>query len=319
MKLALLFLLVLVLLGAAFWVFGPREPVARAPFDPKGIGDDIDAYLARNESAVPDIRPGAAKRVDWAGEPGRKTPVALVYLHGFSASASEISPVPEQVAQALGANLYFARFAGHGRDGAAMATATLPLWRRDVAEALAIGARLGERVIVMATSTGAPLLTLEMEGVDLAGVVLISPNFKVRATGAVLLNMPYARAILPRLLGPERGFEPETPGHAAGWTTRYPTQAVVPMAAAVEAAAKLDPGRFAVPALFVFSDRDQVVDPAQTRQVAQAWGGPVTLAPQVPGPGDDQDAHVLAGDAMSPGLTEGVVQEVLRWVETLEQ
>ncbi|MEM9270351.1 MAG: alpha/beta hydrolase, partial [Pseudomonadota bacterium] len=175
MKTILLILFGLLVLGALLWVFGPREPVGRASFAPSDIGADLDAYLAESEAQVANMRPGTEKRILWA-EKGAKTPYSVVYLHGFSASALEISPVPERVAEALGANLFFTRFTGHGRDGPAMAEGSLPEWRRDAAEALEIGARLGERVLVIATSTGAPLLTLEMGEADVAGVVLVSPN-----------------------------------------------------------------------------------------------------------------------------------------------
>ena len=95
------------------------------------------------EQQFPDIRPGAAKRILWAGEKGARTPLAIVYIHGFSGSAEEIRPVPDEVARTLGANLYFSRLAGHGRRPAAMAEPDAGDWIEDMAEAMAIGRRLG--------------------------------------------------------------------------------------------------------------------------------------------------------------------------------
>ena len=69
-----------------------------------------------------DIRPGLQKEIVWANPATKtKTPLAIVYIHGFSASKGEVRPLPDKVASALGANLFFTRLTGHGEDGAAMA------------------------------------------------------------------------------------------------------------------------------------------------------------------------------------------------------
>ena len=43
----------------------------------------------------------------------------------------------------------------------------------------------------------------------------------------------------------------------------------------------------------------------------------MTLVPIEPGPGDDPDAHVLAGDILSPGLTETVTARIVSWAQGL--
>ena len=87
----------------------------------------------------------------------RKTPYSVVYLHGFSATRQETAPLAECVADSLGANLFETRLAGHGREREPLADVRAEDWLHDAAEALAIAARLGERVIVIGTSTGATL------------------------------------------------------------------------------------------------------------------------------------------------------------------
>ena len=84
---------VLVAIGAGLWVFGPYEPVeAASAFDPNALPDDLDAYLAQSEALVPNLRLGTHKRIHWHGLPGAQTDVAVVYIHGFSASSEEIRP-----------------------------------------------------------------------------------------------------------------------------------------------------------------------------------------------------------------------------------
>ncbi|MEM0935916.1 MAG: alpha/beta fold hydrolase [Pseudomonadota bacterium] len=308
--------------GALLWLFGPREPVdLEIAFATEDIPEDLDAWLVAREAEVPALRPGAERRIVWAGAPGLRTPLALVYLHGFSASAEEIRPVPDRAAAALGANLYFARLRGHGRDGPAMAEATAGDWIEDLAEAIAIGRRIGERVVLIGTSTGGTLAALAAydprlsDGV--AGIVFVSPNFRINSAGAGLLTAPFARRWLPVVLGAERGFEPENEGQAAHWTTRYPSVAVLPMAALVAHHARLDPAAATLPALFLYSEHDEVVSPAATGRVASAWGGPTDVHTFVMGAGDDAFNHVIAGDILSPGQTTRAVDLIVDWARDL--
>ncbi len=316
----LLGLLLIVGLGAVLWVFGPREAV-RGPvaFSAAGVDDDLDAYLFRRERAFTDVVRGAQKHILWAN-PARKqkTPLSIVYIHGFSATLEEIRPVPDEVARAIGANLFYTRLTGHGRTGAAMGEARLADWRADMAEAIEVGRRLGDRVILMGTSTGGSLVTMALgdplmsQGV--AGAVFFSPNYAIQAEGSNILTWPFARSFIPLILGKERFFAPDNTEHAKWWTTRYPTQALIPMAASVKAANAVDHGDIQVPALFIFSDADQIVKASRTREVAARWGGPVALWPVEAGPGDDRVSHVIAGDILSPGLTDNVVARILEWV-----
>jgi len=317
-------LLSLFVLAGVLWLVGPYEPVDREiAFDPAEIGADVDAYLAAREAAFDNITPGVEKRVVWAGETGAKTPVSVIYMHGFSASSEEIRPVPDKVAEALGANLYFTRLKGHGRGGAAMAEPSAGDWIEDMAEAMAIGRLLGERVLVIATSTGGTLAALAAVdpamSADLAGVVLISPNFEIANSSAPLLTFPAARYWVPLIAGEERSFTPRSEGQATYWTTRYPTVSILPMAALVKHVRGLDFSTTNVPALFIISDADRVVKASAAREVAGAWGAAVELLAKTPREGDDDYAHVLAGDIMSPGMTGEVVSDILGWAAGLDQ
>lgn len=307
---------------AAIWAFAPDEPVDRQiTFDASALPDDLDGWLAAEEQQFSDIRPGTAKRIVWAGAKGEKTPLAVVYLHGFSASAEEIRPVPDAVAKALGANLFYTRLAGHGRTSAAMAEPVAGDWIEDMAEAMAIGRRLGKRVLILSTSTGGTLAALAAVDPDLreglAGVVFVSPNFGLKGAAGVLLDLPLVRYWGPLVAGAEQGFTPKNAGQAAYWTTSYPTVALMPMAALVRVVRALDFGAVRAPALFIYTAADQVVDPERTAAVAAAWGGPKEVFMPVLGPGDDRYSHVIAGAIMSPGQTEAVVARITLWARGL--
>lgn len=311
-----------------FWLLGPRvgvdreaarslmaEAVAAVP-DAGALQD----WLAGREGQVPNLRAAAQKRVVWAGTPGTVTPLSVVYIHGFSASAEELRPVPDLVAEALGANLYFTRLRGHGRDGPAMTEATAEFWLADVAEALEIGRRIGERVLVISTSTGGPLVTMATDlgaGDAVLGSVFVSPNFKVNNPPAVMLEWPGAQWWMPWLAGKERSFEPRNDMQALHWTTRYPFKAVFPMAAVIRSTREIDLARLQTPALFLTDPDDRVVVAARTDEVARQWGGPVRQIRYDMGPGDDAYAHIIAGTIASPGQTARAVADILEWVATL--
>ncbi|TDE40121.1 alpha/beta hydrolase [Antarcticimicrobium sediminis] len=305
---------------ALLWAFGPYEPVPlRAGFDATRMKGGVAAYLNRQEARFDDITPGVEKRVIW--QPGfreRRTPVSILYVHGFSATSQEIRPVPDRVAQALGANLVFTRLRGHGRDGAALAQASVGDWMDDMAEALEAARAVGERVVVIATSTGATLtaaalLDREMSR-DVAAAVLVSPNFGNQNWAATLLALPGARYWLPLLAGRERSFEPQNDGQAIFWTSRYPTVALMPMAAMVRKVARLDYAKVQVPALFWLSDEDQVVRPDISREIAANWGGGARVQAVSLGPDDDPNAHVIAGDILSPGQSDAAILAMVDWL-----
>lgn len=313
-------LITIVALGAALYAFGPREPVdLTAPRIT--LGADLGQWLADRESVFDDIVPGTQKRIHWAGEAGQKTPLSVVYLHGFSASSEEIRPLPDQVAAALGANLFFTRLAGHGRSAEALAGPVVNDWIIDLAEAMEIGRAIGDEVIVIANSTGGTLAALgaldDEVSVRLKGIAFLSPNFRIKDPAARLLTFPLARDYLPRLVGETRGFPPRNDRHAQFWTERYPTVALLPMAAMVEAARNADYAGINTPALFIYAPEDQVIDGGEVARVASRWGGPVSVHEVAPQEGLDRQSHVLAGDVMSPAMTAPLVQVVLEWVATL--
>lgn len=306
---------------AAVALLGPRPRVdashAGEPAVPEG---DLDAWLRASEASVPGLRPGEAKSVTWAGARGAATDVALVYLHGFSADRHELDPVPGDVARALGANLYHARLTGHGRDGPAMAEAEAGDWLRDVGEAIAVGRRLGTHVVLMGTSTGGTLATWAGTRArwadDLLALVLVSPNYGLRDRRARMLLWPWGASIVPLVVGRERCFETVGPEHARHWTTCYPTRALAPMVALTEHVRAIEPEDVRVPALVLYSPKDEIVDPHETERLFAGFASfPKRLVP-IEGAAAAQH-HVLAGEILAPEANEHVTRVVLDFLGPL--
>ena len=317
-----LYLVVCAGLLAALWTLGPREPANLAMgYEQIRIGSDVEAYLAAREKRFNDIIAGVQKKVIWANKPRVKTPLSIVYLHGFTATSKEIRPVPEKVAAALGANLYFARLTGHGRGSNAMADVSVSRWMRDVGEALKIGSAIGERVIIMGTSTGGTLAAAmahdETAMTNIAGLIFISPNFAIKNKAAPLLTWPFARHWVPLVIGDWQRSVPRSDLHARYWTTNYPTIALMPMAALVKAVNDLDFTNMDKPALFYYSPKDQVVVAEKTAKFAREWGGPKKSILADLLPSDDAFAHIITGDIVSPGQTQIAIDQILAWLRVL--
>ncbi len=320
------FIAVLAIVGAGLWAFGPYEPVEiEVVFDDAVLGDDVDAYFAQVEGQVADIQEGAQKRVVWAGEVGAKTEFSIVYFHGFSASSEEIRPVTDDVAARFGANLIYTRFNGHGikNGGAALAGATVGDWMFDAAEALAVARAVGERVIIMSTSTGGTIAAQALLQPDLArdvaAVVFVSPNFEINNSLAFMLTWPAARYWLPLVAGAEQDFSPISAAHGKFWTLKYPTTAAMALGALVKYARAQDYNAVTVPALFYYSDADKVVKAQANDAVFANWGGATRRVHPVLGDGVDPNGHVVIGDIRSPNATAGAVIEIAAWLDEVLQ
>jgi alpha-beta hydrolase superfamily lysophospholipase len=315
-------LILFAVLIVAVMTLNTRDTInVEAAFEPVIIPADIDAYLLEKETQFPDIIEDARKQIIWAGVKGQKTDYSVVYVHGFSATSHEIRPVPEKVANALGANLYYTRLTGHGRTAEAMMDASPDAWLQDVIEAVEIGARIGEKVIVLATSNGGAvstyLLTNKAYAEKISGIVLTSPAYKLAPILTAVMDFPYVRYWGTLVAGEHRGFEGVNADHEKYWTNEYPTLSVLPMAAIQRAVRKAHFGQIKTPALFFVSDEDKVVKAKWVRNVAMEWGGDSQLEVRDLTDEDDPYKHVLSGDILSPNQTAETVDIIINWVSGL--
>lgn len=321
MKRSLLALLAVPVAGAVVFALGPRADMSSEvewPVLPDSL-DELERRIAEREAALANLREGTEKAILWA-DPATKarTPLSVVYLHGFSASRGETAPLPETLAARLGANLFYTRLTGHGQHPNALGKASLADWLRDGLEAYAVGHRLGERVVLVGTSMGGALATwlaARDDLPDLEALVLISPAYGLSDADAEqqlarLMHWPWGKQLV-RLLGGERRGEPtgdRLRDHY--WTRGYPTEALLPLVALIEEANAADFARIDAPVLVLYSPGDQVISPAAIEARFPAFGTSRKRLVAVEDV-DDPYRHVLAGQILSPGTTERVVQTML--------
>lgn len=199
-RLRIFFILILVLVIAYFAGPHPSTP-AYNPEMPKiewQSGEALEQLVKAIESQHK-VKPDNEARIVWANDSNKTvTEYAIVYLHGFSASQEEGNPVHRNIAKKFGANLYLTRLAEHGLDTSdALINLTADKYWESAKEALAIGKKLGKKVILMGTSTGGSnaLQLAATYSSDVTALVLLSPNIAIFDPNAWLLNNPWGLQI----------------------------------------------------------------------------------------------------------------------------
>jgi esterase/lipase len=277
----------------------------------------IETYLQDRESREPGITPGTTRHVSWARQVPQKTPLAVVYLHGYSATRQEVYPLAERIAASLEANLFQTRLTGHGRDGAAMLDGSVRAWQQDALEALRIGSLIGERVILLSTSTGGTLSTW-LAGQDhedaLAAMVMISPNFAARDRSLYLFDWPLLGPLLLLYLADdERVWQPANAQQARFWTWRYPYAALPELVRLMRNVESIDKSTIEIPTLMIYSPHDKVIEPAAVVETFHQWGGAHKRLIAFEG-SSDPSQHVLAGDVLSPGSTQEIADVIIAYL-----
>lgn len=287
---------------------------------PVDLPDNLDDYLAKSEAQYSDLIPETEKTIIWANAAKTKTPLAIIYLHGFTATRQESAPLCDQFATRLGANLFYTRLAGHGRSGQALGEATVNDWLNDTLEAVEIGKRLGDRVIVVGSSTGATLATwhaLQADNEAVLAYVLLSPNFGLKDWSGEILAWPWAEQLVPVIVGPEYEWKPLNPRHAYYWTEKYPSTALIQMMSLVKFVRESQLEKIEKPLLVIYSPNDQVVDPQATERVFPRFGSVIKQIVARP-ESENPEHHVLAGDILAPGDTEAIANIMMDFLEQVQ-
>ena len=293
----------------------PAEPV---------ISGGADSYLAAAEArvaALTPIVPGAEKRVRWfEGVSDRRTEYVLVYLHGFSATRQETAPVSEMIADRLGANLFETRLAGHGLLTNALADVRAEQWLDDAVESLAVAKTLGDKIVLIGTSTGATLALAVIDHPSFAAVdsiVMISPNFSPYDTTADLLTAPGGPQLAQLLVGDTRTWTAANDQQERFWSTTYPTAAIIEMMRLVDLANAKLPLTLDQSVLTLYSPNDQVVSVERMQAALARIDAPRIETVALEGSGDPSN-HVLAGNILAPENNQQVAEHIVQFLNKAE-
>ena len=167
--------------------------------------NSVERYVNEHEAQF-EIKENNEARIVWADSAKQKTEYVLLYLHGFSASWYEGFPVNMAFADSLSCNAYYARLAEHGlKDELPLLNMTPKRLYDSAKEALLIAHTLGEKVIIMSSSTGGTLsLMLAADYPDLVdALIMYSPNIRIKQKAAQLLANPWGLKIAKLSAGGE--------------------------------------------------------------------------------------------------------------------
>jgi esterase/lipase len=226
-KVLSIFLVVMLLI----YFLGPKVEKPDLNADLPKLSEDLfvlDKNIEQGEASISNIKPDNEAQIIWYDSIPSKTEYAFLYLHGWSASHEEGAPLHEKLGNRYGANVYLPRLAGHGlHEDEAMLNLTATQLYNSAKEALAVAQRLGEKVIVMGTSTGGTLaLYLAYQNPDISGLLLYSPNIELYDGSAKLLSGPWGIELVKTATGGDyHQFEADSIKQNY-WTTKYRLEAL---------------------------------------------------------------------------------------------
>ena len=225
--------LTLLLLAVSITYFAgptPPEPVytANLPELPEAL-TDLENHVISKEKQQPTRNDNQA-RIRWYDNAIQQTEFSIVYLHGFAGSYRDGYPVNVQLADSIKANSYLARWGGHGlKPPFSMNNFSPDTAWESAKEALAIGKKIGRKVIILSTSTGGTLaikLAAEFPN-DIFAIINLSPNLEDDQTGTYILETRWGYEIAS-LVSMGKNKEIEEKGLAQQyWDTLYPSKALV--------------------------------------------------------------------------------------------
>ena len=300
----------------------PKTPVytLAQPQVPTTSGE-LEKYITNIEAAHK-LRPNNEARIVWANDSAKqKTEYAIVYLHGFSASQEEGNPVHRNIAKTFGCNLYLSRLAEHGIDTTEqLQNLTAENYWETAKQALAIGKQLGNKIILMGTSTGGTQ-ALQLAAAypnEVAGLILYSPNIAINDANAWIINNHWGLQIA-RLV---KGNNYNTPIdnrliYKQYWNTPYRLEAAVALQEMLETTMTKETfAKVKQPTLLLYyyndeQHQDPVVKVSAMKNMFEEISTPKNLKKQMAMPNTEN--HVLASPIKSKDV-EGVERETKKFL-----
>ena len=320
-------LIVLIVLGIVYFVGPhPSHPVyaKELPTVP-AIASGLETFITQQESQHK-IKKDNEARIVWANDSlKQKTEYAIVYLHGFSACQEEGNPVHRNLAKQFGCNLYLSRLSQHGIDttDALYGMTAENLWE-SAKQAYAIGKQLGNKVILMGTSTGGTLaLQLAAAYPEIAGLVLLSPNIAINDPNAWLLNDPWGLQIARLVKGSKLNTAgKDSPEYKQYWNKQYRLEATVQLEEMLETTmnkATFESVKQPTLTLYYYKDeknQDPVVKVSAMKEMMTQLGTAANLKKMVAIP--EAGSHVLGSPIQSKDIVS-VEKEAVDFLKTTLQ
>lgn len=232
-------LLASILVIVLIYFLGPKVDKPHLSAEQPKVPSDLvqlQEWVNTKETAVANIKPNNESQIIWFDSIPTKTEYSIVYLHGWSASKMEGNPIHIETAKRFGCNLYLPRLAGHGLDEEeTMLNLTADQVLNSATEAIAVAKQLGDKVVIMATSTGGTLaLYLAGGDADIASILLYSPNIEIYDKNAKILTGPWGLQLAKAVKKSDYHEFEASAEKKKYWTTKYRVEALTHLQALVD-------------------------------------------------------------------------------------
>jgi pimeloyl-ACP methyl ester carboxylesterase len=325
MQKALKVILSLAIILAITYMLGPKSKVedldGNYPEVPTRL-NELSAFIETKNDTVFGLKADNEAKIIWADSLNKsKTPLSIIYIHGFGASEKEGHPVHRQIASHFGANLYLVRLPEHGisrPDGFKHLTAQKLV--DEAREAYMVGKSLGDSVIVIGTSMGGALsLILASERQDMKALVLYSPAISEYGGALDIFFKPWISYLGEKFQYENGVIINNREGEKAKyWSREYHLNGYRSLGVLLRS--KMNPETFRkinTPLFLAYyykneEEQDKVVSVPKMLEMFEQVNTPQNLksAKAFPETGD----HVIASEITSKGW-EGVMKETIKFLE----
>ena len=201
--------------------------------------NEVKSWIHQKELKFINIKEGNESRIIFYDSVPKKTNLSIVYLHGFSGSSQDGSPVHINTAKKLKSNIYLPRLYAHGLNSdEPLLEYTGEKYLDSAREALAIGKIIGEKVILMCTSTGcSAALALAANHPQVSALVMYAPNIRINHPLDFVATLPWGLYIVRLVEGGKYHYITNTwEDKEKFWTTKYRLEAPIEMQNLLETA-----------------------------------------------------------------------------------
>jgi len=284
---------------------------------------ELENLINEKEHKVEGIKKNNEAKIIWAsGYKHKKSPVVFVYLHGFGASHREGTPVVDKLSKKYNANVYMARLKEHGiyRENT-FEYLTPENYIASAKEALEVGRKLGEKVVLVSTSTGGTLsLALAAQEESIDGLILYSPFIGLADPLMEGIIAPGGKEFFIKTIGSEVQKQQRPEEEAKYWSTNYHVNGYVSLIKMLKST--MTDMTFAKVNCPVFigyyykneTEQDKVVSVPAMLEMYESLGTSDENKMKVAFP--ESENHVIACDLRSKDW-EGVYRETIKFINTI--
>jgi len=324
LKKAIKYLGFLILILIIVYFIGPKvDPPNLSPKLPI-ISDNLSEInnLVLKQNQDENIREGNHSRIIWADSVPAKTEYSVVSLHGFSASPVENEVIYSNFSKRYHTNLYAPRLYEHGlKSKEPLSNFTGEGYINSAKEAIAIGMKMGEKVILFCTSTGATAgLYLAANHPEIEALILVSPNVEIYDTTSNLITKPWGKEVLKTAMG--GNYQTWQPPNEAEkyWYAKYRIEAIIQLKSLIQATMKKETFEKIKQPFFIGyyykneEEQDKVVSVERMLEMFKQTSTPSNLKVKKSFP--NAKNHSLASRFFNPNFLE-VQDEIFDFTETI--